>query len=118
VLYRLTRLHFPDAAYFGRGAMFRFHAPDRSFGVCYLGTSLDCCLLEVVSPTYRPTAAPLLIIIQSQADHRNHDVHDAGYRNCHRACLGWARSVALTPSIFILSAKYSLVRLDQVIEPV
>jgi hypothetical protein len=87
VLYRLTRLHFPDAAYVGRAALFRFDAPDRSFGVCYLGTSLDCCLLEVVTPTYRATAAPLLIIIQSQADHRNHDVHDAGYRNSHRASM-------------------------------
>jgi hypothetical protein len=39
VLYRLTRLHFPDPAYFGRAALFRFDAPDRSFGVCYLGTT-------------------------------------------------------------------------------
>jgi hypothetical protein len=45
VLYRLTRLHFPDPAYFGRAALFRFDAPDHSFGVCYLGTRLDRCLL-------------------------------------------------------------------------
>jgi hypothetical protein len=44
LLYRLTRIQFPDPAYFGRAALFRFDAPDRSFGVCYLGTSLDCCL--------------------------------------------------------------------------
>jgi hypothetical protein len=37
--------------------------------------------------------------------------------NYHRACLAWARSVAPAPSIFILSAKYGLVGLDQVIEP-
>jgi hypothetical protein len=66
VLYRLTRLHFPDPAYFGRAAVFRFDAPDRSFGVCYLGTSLDCCLLEVMTPTYRPTAVPHLIITRAQ----------------------------------------------------
>ena len=53
--YRLTRLHFPDPPSFGRAALFRFDAPDRSFGVCYLGTSLDCCLLEVMTPTYRAT---------------------------------------------------------------
>ena len=44
----------------------RFDAPDRSFGVCYLGTSLDCCLLEVVTPTYRATAVPHLIIARTQ----------------------------------------------------
>jgi hypothetical protein len=66
VLYRPTRLHFPDPAYFGRGAVFRFDAPDRSFGVCYLGTSLDYCLLEVVTPTCRPTAVPHLIIARAQ----------------------------------------------------
>ena len=66
VLYRLTRLHFPDPAYFGRAALLRFDAPDRSFGVCYLGTSLDCCLLEVLTPTYRPTAIPHLIVARAQ----------------------------------------------------
>jgi hypothetical protein len=39
VLYRLTCLHLPDPAYFGRAALFRFDAPNRSFGVCYLGTT-------------------------------------------------------------------------------
>ena len=33
VLYRLTRVPFPDLAYFGRAALLRFDAPDRSFGV-------------------------------------------------------------------------------------
>jgi hypothetical protein len=66
VLYRLTRLHCPDPASFGRAALFRFDAPDHSGGVCYLGTSLDCCLLEVVTPTYRPTAVPDLIIARAQ----------------------------------------------------
>ena len=66
MLYRLTRVQFPDPAYFGRGPVFRFDAPDRSFGVCYLGTSLDCCLLEVVTPTYRPNAVPHLIIARAQ----------------------------------------------------
>jgi hypothetical protein len=58
VLYRLTRLHFPVPAYFGRAALFRFDAPDRSFGVCYLGTSLDCCLLEPLIPTPKPGGRP------------------------------------------------------------
>ncbi len=58
-LYRLTRVQFPDPAYFGRGLLFRFDAPDRSFGVFYLGTSLDCCVLEVLTPTFHPTARPI-----------------------------------------------------------
>ena len=66
MLYRLARVQFPDPAYFGRAALFRFDAPDRSFGVCYLGTSLDCCLLEVMTPTYRATTVPHLIIIRAQ----------------------------------------------------
>lgn len=49
-LYRLTGLRFPEPAFFGRRAVHRFDAPDRSFGVCYLGTSLACCLLEVFPP--------------------------------------------------------------------
>ena len=60
-LYRLTRLQFQNPAYFGRGLLFRFDAPDRSYGVCYLGTSLDCCLVEVLTPAYRPTQPPLII---------------------------------------------------------
>ncbi len=47
-LFRLTRSRFPDPAFFGRRATGRFDAPDRSFGVCYLGTTLACCLLEVL----------------------------------------------------------------------
>lgn len=65
-LYRLTRIQFPDPAYFGRGPLFRFDAPDRSFGVCYLGTSLDCCVLEVLTPTFRPAATPHLIVTRDQ----------------------------------------------------
>lgn len=65
-LYRLTGLRFPDPAYFGRGLRFRFDAPDRSYGVCYLGTSLDCCMVEVLTPTYRPAHTPPLIVAQPQ----------------------------------------------------
>lgn len=65
-LYRLTRLQFPDPAYFGRAVLFRFDAPDRSYGVCYLGTSLDCCLVEVLTPAYRPHQQPPLIVAQAQ----------------------------------------------------
>jgi hypothetical protein len=65
-LYRLTRLQFPNPAYFGRGPLFRFDAPDGSYGVCYLGTSLDCCVLEVLTPTYRPAQHPPLIVAQAQ----------------------------------------------------
>jgi hypothetical protein len=62
VLCRLTRLHFPDPACVGRAALFRFDATDSSGGVCCLGTSLACCLLEVMTPTNRATAMPHLII--------------------------------------------------------
>ncbi len=65
-LYRLTRRQFPDPAYFGRGLLFRFDAPDRSYGVSYLGTSLDCCVVEVLTPTYRPRQQPPLIVAQAQ----------------------------------------------------
>ncbi|MGH2408862.1 MAG: RES family NAD+ phosphorylase [Chloroflexota bacterium] len=65
-LYRLTRLDFPDPAYFGRGTLFRFDAPDRSFSVCYLGTSLDCCMVEVLTPAFRPAHSPPLIVTRVQ----------------------------------------------------
>jgi hypothetical protein len=64
-LYRLNLRRYPDPAYFGRGALHRFDAPDSSFGVCYLGTSLDCCLIEVLRPAYEPqTSARLLTVAQ------------------------------------------------------
>jgi len=50
LLYRLTRTQHPDPAFFGRLRTYRFDAPDRSYGVCYLGTTLACCLLEVFDP--------------------------------------------------------------------
>jgi hypothetical protein len=53
-LYRLTRVHFPDPAYFGRGGEGRFDAPDGSYGICYLGTSLDCCLYETLPAVIDP----------------------------------------------------------------
>jgi hypothetical protein len=65
-LYRLTRVQFPNPAYFGRRPLFRFDAPDGSYGVCYLGTSLDCCLLEVLTPAYRPAQHPPLIVAKAQ----------------------------------------------------
>ena len=62
----MTGLRFPDPAYFGRGLRFRFDAPDRSYGVCYRGTSLDCCMLEVLTPAYHPAQNPPLIVTQTQ----------------------------------------------------
>lgn len=53
-LFRLNLRRFDDPAYFGRRGVYRFDPPDRSFGVCYLGTTLDCCLLEVLLPARRP----------------------------------------------------------------
>jgi hypothetical protein len=47
-LYRLTQTRFSDPAYFGRLVRHRFDAPDASYGVCYLGTTLACCLLEAL----------------------------------------------------------------------
>jgi hypothetical protein len=43
-LIRISGTAFPDPAYFGSNALHRFDAPDRSFGVCYMGTTLECCL--------------------------------------------------------------------------
>jgi hypothetical protein len=53
-LYRLTHVGFPDPAYFGRGVEGRFDAPDGTYGVCYLGTSLDCCLHETLPMVIDP----------------------------------------------------------------
>jgi hypothetical protein len=49
-LFRLSRVVYPNAEFYGRNARFRFDAPDRSFGVCYCGTSLDAAFLEVLRP--------------------------------------------------------------------
>jgi len=46
-LVRVSQHRFPDPAFFGRQVLHRFDAPDASYGVCYLATSLDGCLLEV-----------------------------------------------------------------------
>lgn len=46
-LCRVSRRRFLDPAFFGRQVLHRFDAPDASYGVCYLATSLDGCLLEV-----------------------------------------------------------------------
>jgi hypothetical protein len=50
LLFRLTGTRFPDPAYFGRRKVYRFDAPDQSYGVCYLGNTLACCFLEVFPP--------------------------------------------------------------------
>ena len=55
LLFRLTGTRFPDPAFFGRRCVHRFDAPDRSYGVCYLGNTLACCFLEVFPPF--PTGA-------------------------------------------------------------
>jgi RES domain len=57
-LYRITHTHFPDRAYFGRGTLHRFDAPDGSYGVCYLATSLACALLETLPVMHRPSHRP------------------------------------------------------------
>lgn len=60
-LSRLTRVRHEDPAYFGRAAAFRFDAPDGSFGVCYFGTTLDCCFLEIFSAGRDPHTQRLFI---------------------------------------------------------
>jgi hypothetical protein len=60
-LLRLNGAAFPDPAYFGTNALHRFDAPDRSFGVCYLGTTLECCFLEVLAQTRIAVAQPWLV---------------------------------------------------------
>lgn len=47
VLFRLVQRQYLDPAYFGRAMRYRFDAPSGAFGVCYLGTTLACCFLEV-----------------------------------------------------------------------
>src|SRR5437660_715545 len=47
-LYRFNLTAYPDPAHFGRHMKARFDAPDASYGVCYLGDSLDCCYLETL----------------------------------------------------------------------
>jgi zona occludens toxin (predicted ATPase) len=47
-------------------------------------------LVVVIPPTVQQAYRHLnldTLGFQSQADHRNHDAHDAGYRSYHRACL-------------------------------
>jgi hypothetical protein len=46
---------YVNHAYFGRTQNGRFDAPDATYGVCYLGTTLACCLLEVFSPQIQRT---------------------------------------------------------------
>jgi hypothetical protein len=60
-LIRLNGAAFPDPAYFGRNALHRFDAPDRSFGVCYMGTTLECCFLEVLTQTRGAPGQPWVV---------------------------------------------------------
>lgn len=53
VFFRICDVRYPDPAYFGRTLAYRFDAPDRSYGVCYFGTTLACCLLETVPLGHR-----------------------------------------------------------------
>lgn len=64
-LFRLTGTRFPDPAFFGRRKVFRFDAPDQSYGVCYLGNTLACCVLEVFPP-FAADDSGRRIIAQSQ----------------------------------------------------
>ena len=68
-LFRLTGARHPDPAYFGRRMISRFDAPDGSFSVCYLGTSLDCCFLEVFSPERDPHTGHLFITATQLGEH-------------------------------------------------
>lgn len=61
LLFRLTRREHADPAYFGRTRLSRFDAPNGDFGVCYLGTSLDACFLEVFAPERDPRTGRLFI---------------------------------------------------------
>jgi hypothetical protein len=61
VLFRTCDVRYPDPAYFGRALTYRFDAPDQSYGVCYLGTTLACCLLETVPLRKRRRSRTLII---------------------------------------------------------
>jgi hypothetical protein len=67
--FRLNLRRYPDPAYFGRGALHRFDAPDGSFGVCYLGTTLDCCVLEVLRPPRRPGSTARVLPLAQLRDY-------------------------------------------------
>ena len=54
-------MRFPDPGYFGHRGSSRFDAPNGEFGVCYFGTSLDCCLVEVLSAEREPDSGRLLL---------------------------------------------------------
>lgn len=47
--FRLCQVRYPDPAFFGRTLIHRFDSPDGTYGVFYLGTTLDCCLVEAVA---------------------------------------------------------------------
>ena len=60
-LIRLNGTAFPDPAYFGKNTLHRVDDPTGSFGVCYMGTTLECCFLEVLSQTRTAPAQPWVV---------------------------------------------------------
>lgn len=60
--YRTNDVRYPDPAYFGREPTYRFNAPDRSYGVCYFGTSLTCALIETLAIS-RPDTGPWFVTL-------------------------------------------------------
>lgn len=65
----MTRLRHSDPAFFGRTRALRFDAPAAAFGVCYLGTSLACCFLEVFRLARRGLTDRLAITTAQLADY-------------------------------------------------
>lgn len=69
VLFRLTKSEHADPAFFGRTGLFRFDAPDGAFGVCYLGTTLDCTFLEVFTVERDPSSGRLFVAATRLSEH-------------------------------------------------
>lgn len=61
-LFRLNGAGYPDPANYGRACRWRFDSPDGSYGVCYLGTTLDVCFLEVLRIRHDTTTGRAVLL--------------------------------------------------------
>lgn len=60
-MFRIGNARYPDPAYYGRALTYRFDASDQSYGVCYVGTTLACCLLETIPLRKRRDSRTLFV---------------------------------------------------------
>jgi hypothetical protein len=69
-LLRVTQVRHVSPLHFGRHGTGRFDAPDGDFGVCYFGTTLTCCLLEVFSGAIRREVGRRLLAVDHLRSYR------------------------------------------------